>query len=112
MDRVIVSRHLGAIQFITQVILEEMNRQYLVIKEFLGDTDGDSVPTQLTIGYYNSISEWISVEVVPILTQANKEDVDNKIVYGNLPLQLAQYTKYIYVLWNLMAHLQEEQNIH
>ena len=106
MDRVIVSRHIGAIKFITQVILEEMN-PYLVVKEFLGDVDGDSVPTQLTIGYYKQadideletnstyLTEWVTVEEVPILTQANKEDVDNKIVYGNLPLQLAQHTKYV-----------------
>ena len=106
MDRVIVSRHIGAIQFITQVILEEMN-PYLVVKEFLGDVNGDSVPTQLTIGYYKQadideletnstyLTEWVTVEEVPILTQANKEEVQDKVVYGNLPLHLAQYTKYI-----------------
>lgn len=82
MERIIVSRHASAIQFIARTLWGEGN--YAV------QEDAGKPVAVVRLDFGNpEFPEGQGVEEIPVLAQVKAEDVQGKVVYGNLPLHLA-----------------------
>ena len=78
-NRIIVSRHPAAIEFIA--------RELLADEWSSGDCWADTTEERDCVTLKNSdTSEWVRV---PVLAAATMDDVRGMVVYGNIPLHLA-----------------------
>ena len=79
---VVVSRHPAAIKFIA---------------EYLGNAEADIDKNRILLF---SSTENLEVgehsDEIRVIKEASKEDIKDKIVYGNLPLDLAAHAKSVY----------------
>ncbi len=84
MDKLIVSRHKAAIQFVARYLdgrVEPDGGSVLVVEKWLDDSTGDY--------HFPETGVEMPREYVPVIANATADDVRGKIVYGNVPLHLA-----------------------
>lgn len=82
MKKVIVSRHLGAVEWLGQILWPD-HRSCV-------QTEGATPKALIKLDYSNpEFPEGLGVEEIPVLTSATPDSVRDAVVYGNVPLDMA-----------------------
>lgn len=84
-DRIIVSRHPAAVEFIARELADVEGGGVVAVR------DGGWIAGQgdVRLIYQDGTDKGAVLEHIPVLTSATADDVRGKIVCGNLPLHLA-----------------------
>ncbi len=85
MDRIIVSRHAAAIEFIARELASIRDEPWRIVGPDPIIRDGHR---SLVLGRPRP-DETDDSETIPVLDAATADDVRGKVVYGNIPLHLA-----------------------
>src|ERR1700722_5422090 len=100
MERVIVSRHPAAIEFIAQQLSDENHNWSFRNKDVLLNPMRPILEERFYSPTDEGYTDWkLSGQTIPIFSQIDSvEQIQGKIVYGNLPLNLASVADSVFAI--------------